>query len=138
VPLGVLGVLARKLRQTGLGVTHVTVAAYQESCERASLAAFAWALFEAWLGAGAHPRDDWALRALAHFGDDETARRLADIAVRWVEAGELKRALVAVQVLGRAGSRAATPRLTELAAGAKAAPLRRAAHEALQAIAGRA
>ncbi|ROZ74310.1 DUF4132 domain-containing protein [Ramlibacter sp. WS9] len=68
--IGVMLLLGRS------GTPYPGVALVKEACMPASLAEFAWDLYEAWAGAGAPSKDSWAFRALGLLGDDETARRL--------------------------------------------------------------
>ena len=49
------------------------------TCTPESIARFSWALFEAWLGAGAPADERWAFIQLAWLGDDDIAYRLAKL-----------------------------------------------------------
>jgi len=57
--------------------------AVKAACEPDSLADFGWDLAEAWEAAGAARVNNWALRALALIGNEETARRLGGLIRRW-------------------------------------------------------
>lgn len=73
----------------------------------ASLAAFAGAVFTAWLTAGGPPKERWALQLLAHFPDDTWARVLGGLCQAWALEGFSARAQDAVEVLSRMPSRVA-------------------------------
>jgi len=62
---------------------YVGLEAVRTACEPESLADFGWDLAEAWEAAGAARVNNWALRALALIGTEETARRLAGLIRRW-------------------------------------------------------
>jgi hypothetical protein len=55
----------------------------KEACDSASLEEFAWGLFEAWLAAGAPPKEKWAFLALGVLGGDTVARRLTPLVRTW-------------------------------------------------------
>ncbi|MFC1409738.1 DUF4132 domain-containing protein [Streptacidiphilus sp. N1-12] len=75
-----------------------------ESCDRESLAEFAWGLFEGWRKAAMPPKDSWALQALAWFGDDSTVRRLTPVLRAWPGEGMHQRATEGLDVLAAIGS----------------------------------
>ena len=68
------------------------------------LADFAWEAFEAWLAVGAPPKEEWPLTALAAFGDDGTARRLAPLVRAWPGESQSARALKGLDVLAAIGT----------------------------------
>lgn len=68
------------------------------------LADFAWEAFEAWLAVGAPPTEDWPLTALAAFGDDGTARRLAPLIRAWPGESQSARALKGLDILAAIGT----------------------------------
>lgn len=81
------------------------VALVQAACTPASLAEFAWDLYEAWAGAGAPSKDGWAFRTLGLLGNDETARRLIPRINDWAGApGTRGRAESALDLLAAIGS----------------------------------
>ncbi|ROZ74311.1 DUF4132 domain-containing protein [Ramlibacter sp. WS9] len=59
------------------------LAQVREACTEASLAEFAWDLYEAWAVAGSPSADRWAFRTLGLLGDDETIARLAPLIEKW-------------------------------------------------------
>ncbi|MFC8722089.1 DUF4132 domain-containing protein [Kitasatospora sp. NPDC057198] len=94
-------------------------------------AAFAWALFEEWLRAGAPPRGSWALHALGELGDDHTARRLAPLLPRLSH----QRQVDALDVLVAIGTADALAQLHGVAGTAKSAVLEERARERISEVA---
>jgi predicted DNA-binding WGR domain protein len=76
----------------------------EAACTPDSLARFAWGLFQTWLASGGVGKEDWALSALGHFGDDDTARRLAPLIRVWPGESAHARAVKGLDVLARIGS----------------------------------
>jgi Domain of unknown function (DUF4132) len=76
----------------------------REACDPASLAAFAWDLFSAWLTAGAPSKEQWAFHALGHLGDDACARRLAPFVRQWPGEAAHARAVAGLDVLRAIGT----------------------------------
>ncbi|GIE88127.1 hypothetical protein [Actinoplanes regularis] len=76
----------------------------REACEPVDLARFAWALFEAWQAAGANGRQGWVLDALGLVGNDETARRLTPLIMKWPGQSWHSRAVHGVQILVQIGT----------------------------------
>ncbi len=103
-------------------------------CERASLARFAWALFEAWRDAAADMKHQWALTSLGRFGDDEIARKLAALATEWAYSFS-RRAEIAVAAIGEIGTDVALGLLQGLSYKSKSRVLRGAAKIAIAAMA---
>ncbi|GGU47939.1 hypothetical protein GCM10010211_10120 [Streptomyces albospinus] len=73
-------------------------------CTAASLAAFAWALFEQWRLAGMPAKSSWALHALGWLGDDETVRRLTPVLRAWPGEGAHQRAVEGLNALATIGT----------------------------------
>jgi hypothetical protein len=82
---------------------YVGVLTAKEICDPASLAAFAWALFENWRGAEYPPKDNWAFDALRWFGDDATVRRLSPMIRLWPGENGHQRAVAGLNVLAAIG-----------------------------------
>ncbi|MEY9929096.1 hypothetical protein ABH926_003736 [Catenulispora sp. GP43] len=79
----------------------------QEACDTASLAEFAWGLFENWAGAGYPTKKlGWAFDTLLWFGDEETAQRLAPLVRAWPGEGGSARAAAGLDVLIAVGGEA--------------------------------
>ncbi|MFD0902678.1 DUF4132 domain-containing protein [Actinomadura sediminis] len=100
---------------TALAVAAPGLDEVREACDPASLAAFAWALFERWLAEGAPPRDGWALRSLGLAGDDDTVRRLVPLVREWAGTKKLHdRAVKGLEVLVAIGTPVAVLHLHEM------------------------
>ena len=97
--------------------------------------AFAWALFEAWLAAGAPPKEMWALHQLGHLGDDESVRRLAPLVRGWPGEKAAARAVEGLRAIGAIGSDLALLTLHTIAEKSKFASIRETAKEMMDRIA---
>ncbi|MER5743578.1 DUF4132 domain-containing protein [Streptomyces sp. NPDC002225] len=80
------------------------VAALTGTATAASLAEFAWALFEQWRLANMPAKESWALHALGLLGDDGTVRLLTPIVRSWPGEGAHHRAVEGLDVLASIGS----------------------------------
>lgn len=76
----------------------------KQTCTKASLAAFAWDVFTGWLLSGASSKEQWAMNALAHLGDDECARKLAAKVREWPGESAHARAVSGLDVLAAMGT----------------------------------
>ncbi len=85
-------------------VPNAALAEVKRTCSRESLAAFAWALFENWLGVGGSSKEGWAFAAMGHLGDDECARKLAPLVRAWPGESQHARAVAGLDVLGAIGT----------------------------------
>ncbi|WP_440900062.1 DUF4132 domain-containing protein, partial [Actinosynnema sp.] len=90
---------------------HVGLEQARQVCDPASLARFAWAVFDQWRMAGAPPEDRWALTGLALVGDDQVVRALGPLIAAWPIEGV--KADVGLVVLARIGTDAALTRLDD-------------------------
>ncbi|MEU0541235.1 hypothetical protein [Nocardia sp. NPDC005978] len=108
------------------GITRLTGLA-----EPDSLAAFGWALFEQWERAGCPAQQNWVFGALGRWGDDDVARRLAELIRVWPGEGANARAATALGVLTSIGSAVALRELETIAAKSKFKGLRTKARDAL-------
>lgn len=122
------------LRGSALDPAYPGLAVLKDELDPASLADLAWALTTSWNLAGAKLIHAWVPNALAHFGDENTARKLAPLAADWGRK-DAKKAEVAIAILSHLGTDAALLHLADLADKARFAPARAAAKEALEAIA---
>ncbi|MCR3748889.1 WGR and DUF4132 domain-containing protein [Lentzea californiensis] len=87
----------------------------REALDRDSLAAFAWAAFQAWEQAGAPPKESWALSALGWFGDDSTVRALSPLIRNWPGQSQHARAVTGLDVLADIGTEVALSHLNGIA-----------------------
>ncbi|WP_238018207.1 DUF4132 domain-containing protein [Dactylosporangium sp. AC04546] len=92
------------LAMSRIGEAYAGIAVLRETCDRASLAEFAWSLFEAWQLAGSPSKEGWVLDAQALLGDDGTVRRLAPIIRTWPGEGGHARAVTGLDVLAEIGT----------------------------------
>ncbi|NRF72238.1 DUF4132 domain-containing protein [Aquincola sp. S2] len=105
------------------------------ACTPASLAEFAWDVFEAWQSAGAPSKDAWAFHALGLLGDDETARRLAPRIRDWPGESQHQRAVTGLDLLATIGSDVALMHLNGIAGKVKFKALQERAKEKIAAVA---
>ena len=118
-----------------LDAPYAGLAVVREACTPASLAEFAWDVFEAWLAAGAPSKDNWALLALGLLGDDETARRLAPRIREWPGESQHQRAVLGLDLLAAIGSDVALMHLNGIAGKVKFKALQERAREKIAAVA---
>ncbi|HYO64467.1 MAG TPA: DUF4132 domain-containing protein [Archangium sp.] len=83
---------------------YAGLAQVKAACDPASLARFAWGLFEAWMVAGAPSKEAWAFQALGHLGDDDCARKLAPLIRAWPGEAAHARAVTGLDVLATIGT----------------------------------
>lgn len=127
--------LAEMLTISPLGVPYVGIARVRAALTPDSAADFAWDVFEAWLEAGAPPKENWAMRALGWLGDDECARRLTAMIRKWPGDGLSARAVTGLDVLADIGSDVALMYLNGIAEKLKFKGLQEKAREKIAAIA---
>ena len=97
--------------------------------------AFAWGLFEAWLGDGAPAKAKWAMLAMGPLGGDSTATKLAPMIRAWPGESQHARAVLGLGVLGAIGSDTALMQLSGIAEKVKFKGLKQRAREAMDEIA---
>ncbi|MFJ4876727.1 DUF4132 domain-containing protein [Streptomyces sp. NPDC088745] len=117
------------------GEPYPGVATVLETCDRASLAEFGWALFEQWRLAGLPSKESWALHALGLLGDDGTVRRLTPLLRIWPGAGAHHRAVEGLEVLAAIGTDVALLHLHGIAQRVKFKALKAKAQEKIGQIA---
>ncbi|MFF9400654.1 DUF4132 domain-containing protein [Streptomyces sp. NPDC014646] len=106
-----------------------------ETAEPATLAAFAWALFEQWQLANMPAKESWVLHALGLLGDDETVRRLTPVIRTWPGEGAHHRAVEGLDVLATIGSDVALLHLHAIAQRVKFKGLKARAQEKIAEVA---
>ncbi|GGN33230.1 hypothetical protein GCM10010109_55040 [Actinoplanes campanulatus] len=121
-------VTASKIAAAHPGITEVRAA-----CERASLAAFAWAIFEQWKAAQYPARSNMAMVALAVLGDDDIVAPLVAHFAEWT--GATMRVRTGMAVIAAIGTDTALTQLDRLARKAKSKGFRRFAAEHLDEVA---
>ena len=92
------------LQRSTLDEPHAALGEVKKACDAASLSAFVWALFEAWLASGTGSKENWAFTALGLLGDDEAARRLTPLIRTWPGESQHARAGVGLDVLAGIGT----------------------------------
>jgi hypothetical protein len=107
------------------------------ACDRASLAAFGWALFQRWQSIGMPTSGTWAMLGLAWIGDDDVVRRLTPLIKVWPGTGGHHRAVAGLSVLTGLGTDVALIHLNDVAEKVKFAGLASSARSMLHAVAGR-
>lgn len=117
------------------GDTYAGIAVVRELCDPASLAEFAWALFDAWRANGGPPKEAWALAALGLLGDDETVRRLVPLIKTWPGEGENRKAALGLDVLAQIGTDVALMHLHNISQRVKFRALKLRAQEKIAEIA---
>ncbi|ATE53488.1 DUF4132 domain-containing protein [Actinosynnema pretiosum] len=107
----------------------------RRACEPASLARFAWAVFDQWRLAGTPSKDGWALTCLGLVGDDEVVRALSPQLRSWPAEGGHARAVLGLDVLARLGTDVALVHLDDVARRVKHKGVRTRAQEKLAEVA---
>ncbi|WP_329253647.1 DUF4132 domain-containing protein [Actinoallomurus sp. NBC_01490] len=117
------------------GEPYAGLEVVRETCDRASLAEFGWAVFRQWRLAGMPAKDGWALAGLGRLGDDETVRRLTPIIRAWPGEGGHTRAVAGLEVLAGIGSEIALMHLNGIAQRVKFKALKDRAREKIEEVA---
>ncbi|MBP9061639.1 MAG: DUF4132 domain-containing protein, partial [Rhodoferax sp.] len=120
LPVEAMEHIGRMLALEQPGVPYAGIAIVKQSCTRASLAEFAWDIYEAWDAAGRPGKHRWAFGCLGLLGDDDTARRLFTRINDWAANYALRaRATEAMHMLKQIGSDVALMLLSVIAAKSK-------------------
>ena len=130
-----LQALLQRMAASNPDELHPAIAAAKRRVPRAALAELARTLFEAWLAAGADPKQTFCLHAVGFFGDDEAVRRLAALARNWPGESAAARAVQALDTLVLNGGDAALLQLALIAEKSKFAAFKKAAAERIGTIA---
>ncbi|MGZ3144266.1 DUF4132 domain-containing protein [Lentzea chajnantorensis] len=96
------------------GEVYAGLPVAREALDPASLATFAWAVFEQWHRSGSS-KESWALHALGWFGDDTTVRALSPLIRAWPGASQHARAVAGLDVLADIGTEVALSHLNSIA-----------------------
>jgi predicted DNA-binding WGR domain protein len=123
------------LRQSPLRQPSPLVQAIKEHIDPASRDAFAWKLFELWLGEGAPSKEKWALLALGHLGGDACTLKLTPLVRAWPGESQHQRAVMGLECLRAIGSDTALMQLNSVAQKLKFQGLKKKAQEFMEAIA---
>ena len=127
--------LLTMLRFSPLDPPYPGIEQVAEACTPGSLEDFSWALFQAWLHAGANSKEAWAYHALAHLGGDQVARELTPLLRRWPGEGFSTRAAEGLGILGAIGTDVALMHLHGIAQKLRYKALQDKAREKIEQIA---
>jgi predicted DNA-binding WGR domain protein len=111
------------------------LAGLRQHADRASLDAFAWALFEQWIAEGAPPKQKWAMRSLGFLGSDAVALKLTPLIRAWPGESQHPRAVLGLECLRQIGTDTALMQLNGIAVKLKFKGLQNKAREFMEAIA---
>ncbi|NHZ88570.1 DUF4132 domain-containing protein [Massilia sp. CCM 8733] len=127
-----LGVMLRFPRSHGIypGIVQV-----QQACTPASLADFAWDLFNAWLRAGGDIKENWAFTSLGLLGNDDVARKLTPLIRAWPGRNQHGRAAIGVLALAAIGTDTALMLLNGIAQKVRFKALQDKAREQIEQVA---
>ncbi|MFD0853346.1 hypothetical protein ACFQ07_13985, partial [Actinomadura adrarensis] len=106
-----------------------------DRCDRASLTALSWAIFEAWRAAREPSRNNWVLYQLGWLGNDETVRQLTPIIRVWPGRSGHHKAVLGLGVLAEIGTDVALMHLNGIAQKVKFTGLKEAAQRTLAEVA---
>jgi predicted DNA-binding WGR domain protein len=135
LPVNACEALLTMLAISPLDEPYAGLALVKELCEPASLAHFAWELFQAWLINGAPSKELWCMNSLGHFGDDACARKLASLVREWPGEAAHARAVAGLDVLAAVGTDVALMHLNGIALKVKFKGLQGKAQEKIETIA---
>jgi predicted DNA-binding WGR domain protein len=135
LPAAALEHIASMLAISKLEAPYAGLDVVREACTPASLAEFAWDVFEAWVAAGSPSKEGWAFTALGLLGNDETARRLAPRIREWPGESQHQRAVAGLDLLAAIGSDVALMHLNGIAGKVKFKALQDRAKEKIAAVA---
>jgi len=135
LPMAAVGTLVGILQRSTLVEPHEAFSAAKKACSAASLSAFGWAIFEAWLASGTGSKENWAFTTLGLVGDDEAARRLTPLIRSWPGESQHARAGVGLDVLAGIGTDLALMNLHGISEKVKFKALQEKAKEKIGSIA---
>lgn len=109
--------------------------ALKQHADDESLDAFAWAVFDHWLGSGAPSKDRWGLMAIGFLGGDRSVLKLTPLVRAWPGESQHQRAVLGLECLRRVGSDTALMQLNGIAQKLKFKGLKEAAGRFMEEIA---
>ncbi|MFI0353154.1 DUF4132 domain-containing protein [Actinomadura sp. 9N407] len=127
--------LLTMLAMSKIDQVYPGVEVVKEVCDRESLAAFGWEVFQQWRQHGAPSKDGWALAQLGSLGDDETVRRLTPLIRAWPGDGGHAKAVTGLDILARIGTDVALMHLYGIAQKVKFTGLKTRAQAKIQDVA---
>lgn len=135
IPVDALDALGGVLKTSPLDVPSATLLRLREWCDRRSLGAFAWDLFQAWRTSGSPSNESWAFQALGVLGDDVVCSALVPFIHQWPLVGQTGYAATALDVLATIGSEASLVELQRISQRFKSRGLKDRAAAKLQEVA---
>jgi hypothetical protein len=131
---GQLTAVLAALKQTG-PARGPLVEGLRRHADAAARDAFAWRLFELWLGEGAPTKEKWAFAALGHLGGDAAALKLGALVRAWPGEGQHKRAVEGLECLRAIGTDTALMQLNGIAQRVKFKAIQSEARQLVAAVA---
>jgi hypothetical protein len=113
-PIQVQAVL-QVLRKSTLADPWPLVGLLRQHLDPLRLDAFAWRLFEMWLGLGSPSKDKWALLSIGLLGGDASVLKLAPLIRAWPGQSQHQRAVTGLECLRAIGSDTALMQLNSIA-----------------------
>jgi hypothetical protein len=135
LPAAAIGHLLTMLAMSRPDDPYAGIGIVRETCDRASLAEFSWALFQRWEALGAPSKENWAFTQLGLIGDDGTVDRLVPLIRDWPRQGDYARAVRALDVLAAMGTDTALLNLYDFAQKAKSGGFREQARQKIDQVA---
>ncbi|MEM9192218.1 MAG: DUF4132 domain-containing protein [Myxococcota bacterium] len=123
------------LAMSKLDAPYAGVRVAAEALDAKSLGTFSWALFSAWVDAGASNHHNWAFTQLGLLGGDECVRKLVPKLKSWPADGGHHRAVLGLDVLTAIGTDVALMHLHAMSEKLKFKGLKRSAAAKVQEIA---
>jgi predicted DNA-binding WGR domain protein len=123
------------LQASTLEKPHELVAGLRTHADPKSADAFAWKLFERWLGEGAPSKEKWAMAAIGALGGDASVLKLTPMVRAWPGESQHQRAVLGLEVLRAIGTDTALMQLNGIAQKLKFQGLKTKAREYMEAIA---
>jgi predicted DNA-binding WGR domain protein len=130
-----IGDLLNALQTSTLEAPHPLLSSLREHGSRERLDAFAWKLFESWLGEGAPTKDKWAFLAAGFLGGDRAVLKLAPMIREWPGESQHQRAVLGLEVLRTIGTDTALMQINGIAQKVKFKGLKERAVQCMDAIA---
>jgi len=130
-----VGAVFTALQTSALDKPHALLAGLRAHADPASADAFAWKLFERWLGEGAPSKEKWGMTAVGALGGDTSVLKLTPMIRAWPGESQHARAVLGLEVLRAIGTDTALMQLNGIAQKLKFQGLKTKAREFMEAIA---
>lgn len=130
-----IDILLAALKATPVGTESPLASALKAAADRNALDAFAWKLFDLWLGMGAPSKDKWAMGGIAHLGGDGCVLKLTPLIREWPGESQHQRAVFGIECLRCIGTDTALMALNGIAQKLKFKSLKEKAQAMMEGIA---